>query len=604
VNVLRRGNVFLNYKIEALAGRGGIGVVYRARDLRLDRLVALKIVAPQYATDAVVRARLNREATLTASVSHPNLVPIYDAGEVDGTGYIATAWIEGVSLRDLVAKDGPLEPQRAVGLLNQVAGALEAAHEVGLIHRDVTPSNVLVDEDGIAYLTDFGLTRRVTDPEGLTATHQLMATLDFLAPEQIEGEPVDRRADVYSLGCLAYFLLAGHPPFPREGQAAVLYAHLSGDYQPLSEIRDDVPPELDVAVRAAMARDPDQRPPTAAAFARMLQHATADEAETTPPLARVASPPQAPPARRSRWRRRAEITAGVAAALALAAGGIGVYAALHDHAAGTRTLAVGRTAAAVAPGPSSGVDVGTGPSGTVVRLAGTSGDRTNVVRVGGDAERVQQDAGRLFVAGGDRLTVLDPKARAATRRVRLPGRVAGLSAAGGTAWLTLRKRPTLLRVGVATAPILLPHSASAVAAAGQTVWVADSADEALIRIEGATRTLVARVHVRGRPTALAIAGNRLWVVDRQRSALLVLDARTGNVAGPPVPVAATPTAVAVDRREAWVVSTGRNVATRIDARTGRPMDEVGVPGRPSGVALTKGAAWVVSARGTVTRIPR
>jgi hypothetical protein len=318
----------------------------------------------------------------------------------------------------------------------------------------------------------------------------------------------------------------------------------------------------------------------------------------------VASPPQAPPARRSRWRRRAEITAGVAAALALAAGGIGVYAALHDHAAGTRTLAVGRTAAAVAPGASSGVDVGTGPSGTVVRLAETSGDRTNVVRVGGDAERVQQDAGRLFVAGGDRLTVLDPKARAATRRVRLPGRVAGLSAAGGTAWLTLRKRPTLLRVGVATAPILLPHSASAVAAAGQTVWVADSADEALLRIEGATRTLVARVHVRGRPTALAIAGNRLWVVDRQRSALLVLDARTGNVAGPPVPVAATPTAVAVDRREAWVVSTGRNVATRIDARTGRPMDEVGVPGRPSGVALTKGAAWVVSARGTVTRIPR
>jgi len=182
VNVLRRGNVFLNYKIEALAGRGGIGVVYRARDLRLDRLVALKIVAPQYATDAVVRARLNREATLTASVSHPNLVPIYDAGEVDGTGYIATAWIEGVSLRDLVAKDGPLEPQRAVGLLNQVAGALEAAHEVGLIHRDVTPSNVLVDEDGIAYLTDFGRTRANRGRAGRPPRRRLQPRLPRLLP--------------------------------------------------------------------------------------------------------------------------------------------------------------------------------------------------------------------------------------------------------------------------------------------------------------------------------------------------------------------------------------------------------------------------------------
>jgi Protein kinase domain len=601
--VLQPGTIFANYKIEALAGRGGMGVVYRARDLRLDRLVALKIVAPQFASDAIVRARLNREATLAASVSHRNIVPVYDAGEVDGTAYIATAWIDGISLRNLVAREGPLEPRRAIGLLNQVAGALEAAHEVGLIHRNVTPSNVIVDKNGVACLTDFGLTRRVTDPAGLTETHQLMATLDFVAPEQIEGEPVDRRADVYSLGCLAYFVLAGHPPFPREGQAATLYAHLAGDYQPLSEVRDDLPPELDAAVRAAMARDPDERPPTAAAFARMLQHAATDADETAPALAGVASrPPEAPP-RRSRWRLGAGIAAGVAAALALAAGGYGVYAALQDHAAGTRTVAVARTAAAVGAG-ASGVDVGSGPSGTVVRLAGSSGDPTRVIRVGADAERVEQDAGRLYVAGGNRLTVLDHKAPASARRIPLPGRVADLSVAGGTAWLTLRHRPTLLRVRATTAPILLPHPGAAVAAAGRAVWVADPTDEALLHIDGATGVLLGRVHVRGRPTALAVAGRRLWVVDRQRSALLVLDARTGDVDGPPVPVAPTPTAVAVDRREAWVVSPGRNVATRIDARNGRPMDEIGVPARPTGVALTKGAAWVVSARGAVTRIPR
>ncbi|HEX3318942.1 MAG TPA: protein kinase [Solirubrobacteraceae bacterium] len=592
-----------NYKIEALAGRGGMGVVYRARDLRLDRLVALKIVAPQYASDAIVRARLNREATLAASVNHPNTVPIYDAGEVDDTAYIATGWIDGISLHDLIAREGALEPERAVRLLSQVAGALEAAHEVGLIHRDVTPSNVIVDEDGVAYLTDFGLTRRATDPAGLTETHQLMATLDFVAPEQIEGEPVDRRADVYSLGCLAYFVLAGHPPYPRDGQAATIYAHLAGDYQPLSELRHDVPPDLDAAVRAAMARDPDDRPPTAAAFARMLRHAATDADPTAPGLAGVAFPPTETPPRRSRRRRGATLAAGVAAALALAASAYGVYTALQDHAAGTRTVAVARTAAAVSAA-TSGVDVGSGPSGTVVRLAESSGDRTRVIRVGAHADRVEQDAGRLYVAGGNRLTVLDPTAPASARRIALPGRVADLSVAGGTAWLTFRDRPTLLRVGAATTPILLPHPAAAVAAAGRAVWVADPADEALLHIDGATGVLLGRVHVRGRPTALAAAGRRLWVVDRQRSALLVLDARTGDVDGPPVPVAPTPRAVAADRREVWVVSAGRNVATRIDALTGRPMDEIGVPARPTGVALTQGAAWLVSAHGAVTRIPR
>jgi hypothetical protein len=603
--VLQPGTIFANYKIEERAGSGGLGVVYRARDLRLDRPVALKIVVPQYASDALVRARLNREATLAAAVTHPNVVPVFDAGEVDGTAYIVSGWIDGTNLQDLVTQEGPMEPERAIGLLSQVAGALEAAHEAGLIHRDVTPTNVIVDEDGIPYLTDFGLTRRITDPAGLTATHQLMATMDYVAPEQIEGEAVDRRADVYSLGCLAYFLLTGEPPFPREGRAARLYAHLSGDYVPLSERRSDLPPELDAAVRAAMARDPDDRPPTAAAFARRLKHATADHDAAPPPaLAAAGSAPLLAGAPRPRWRGYVEAAAGVVGALVLAVGGAGVYAALQDHAAGTRTARVARTTAAVAPAPP-GVAVGTGPTRRVVRLAGASGDPAGVIKVGTDAERVAHDAGRLYVAGGSRVAVLDPNARARARRVALAGRVAGLSASRGTAWLTQVGRPSLLRIGSAgTAAIPLPHPSPAVAAAGPSVWVADPAGAAVLHIDGSTGVLLARVHVRGRPTALAVAGNRLWVVDRQREALLVLDARTGAVAGPPVPVARTPIAVAADPREAWVVSSGTTVATRIDARTGRPKDEVGIPPGAAGIALTKGAAWVVSAGGEVTRIPR
>jgi hypothetical protein len=601
--VLRPGTHFTHYEIEAYAGSGETGVVYRARDVRLDRPVALRIIAPQYAADAVIRARLNREATLAASVSHPNIVPVYDAGEVGDTAYIVTRWIDGTTLRDLVAREGPLDPERAIGILSQIAGALEAAHEVGLIHRGVTPANVLLAEDGVAYLTDFGLTRRTTDATGLTATHQLMATLDYVAPEQIEGAPVDRRADVYSLGCLAYFVLAGEPPFPRQGQAATLYAHLAGDYVPLSERRDDVPPELDRAVGAAMSRDPDQRPSSAAEFARMLQHASADGAPAPAALSRRAAPPAVPPPRRPRWRRRAETAAGVVAALLLAAAGTGVYLALKDSGAGTETVRVGRAAASVSPA-TSGVLVAGGPSGTVTRLAGASGDRRRAIRVGGDVDRVEEAAGRLYVAGGNRLAVLGGRATTPDRRILLPGPAGALSAGSGFAWVALRSRPTLVRVGGVSAPIALPHPAAAVQATRRAVWVADAVGQALLRYDAATGALLTRVSLRGRPTALANSGNRLWVANPSRHAVLELDARTGAVAGPPIPVAGTPTAVAADRREVWVVAAKRNVATRIDARTGRPEDEVGVAPGPKSVALTPDAAWVVSARGAVTRIPR
>ena len=597
--MLPPGTVFAHYEIEAYAGSGETGVVYRARDVRLDRRVALRVIAPQYAADAVVRARLNREATVAASVSHPNTVPVYDAGEIDDTAYIVTQWVDGITLRDLVARDGPLGPERAIGLLNQIAGALEAAHEAGLVHRGVTPTNVLVDEYGVGYLTDFGLTRRTTDASGLTATHQLLSTMDYVAPEQVEGGPVDRRADVYSLGCLAYFLLAGEPPFPRRAPAAILYAHLAGDYVPLSERRDDVPPELERAVRAAMSRDPDQRPPTAGAFARMLEHCSPDGAPSPPPLA---TPAPVPPPRRAGWRRRSETVAGVGAALLLAAAGTGVYLALNDRSAGTQTLKVGRAAASVSPS-SSGVLVAGGPSGTVTSLTGT-GDRRRAIDVGGEANRVEQAAGRIYVAGGNRLAVLDRRAGRANRRVVLPGAAAALSARSGVAWVALRDRPRLVRVGAATAPIALANPAVAVQAAGPAVWVADRVGQALLRFDAATGVLVSRVSVRGRPAALAVAGNRLWVVNPSRHAVLKLDARTGAVAGPPIPVAGTPTAVAADRREVWVVSGKRNVATRIDARSGRPEDEVGVAVAPRSVALTRSAAWVVSARGAVTRIPR
>src|SRR5712671_6801333 len=206
---LASGSELAGYRIESLLGRGGMGVVYRARDLALDRNVALKLLAPELAQDMRFRERFLRESRLAASLDHPAIVPIYDAGEVAGRLYIAMRLVEGTDLKRLLAEQGALEPAAALALLEQVADALDAAHERGLVHRDVKPSNVLVDSRGHCYLADFGLSRRLADLPSPGGPGRSLGTVDYVAPEQIRGEQLDGRADLYSLGCLLYECLSG-----------------------------------------------------------------------------------------------------------------------------------------------------------------------------------------------------------------------------------------------------------------------------------------------------------------------------------------------------------------------------------------------------------
>ena len=224
-----RGSQIADYRIEAVLGRGGMSVVYLAEDLRLKRRVALKLLTPALAADERFRDRFLRESELAASLDHANVIPIYEAGEADGSLFIAMRYVEGSDLKALL-RDGPLSQERAVLLAGQVAAALDAAHERGLVHGDVKPSNVLIDGRGHAYLADFGLTKRVTDERPAAGGEaQLMGTIDYVSPEQIRGEDVDGRADVYSLGCLLYECLTGRQPFKRGNDAAILYAHLEDE---------------------------------------------------------------------------------------------------------------------------------------------------------------------------------------------------------------------------------------------------------------------------------------------------------------------------------------------------------------------------------------
>ena len=264
--MLAPGSTFAGYEIESVVGAGGLGILYRARQLRLDRPVAIKLVEADVARDPLIRERLRREARIVAALEHPNVVPLYAAGDADGTVYIVTQWVEGTELGSLLHRDGPLAPERAARTAAQIAAALEAAHEQGLVHRDVKPSNVILTAEDHVYLTDFGLARRAATAAGLTAVDQMLGTVDYIAPEQVEGSEPDARGDIYALGCVLFEMVTGGAPFAdHKGGMAKMWAQVNADVPSARARRPEVPEALEDLIRRAMAKDPSARP-TATAF--------------------------------------------------------------------------------------------------------------------------------------------------------------------------------------------------------------------------------------------------------------------------------------------------------------------------------------------------
>jgi len=279
----RVGTELAGYRIESLLGFGGMSVVYLAEDLRLKRRVALKLLAASLAEDDSFRDRFLRESELAASIDHPNIVPIYEAGTTEDLLYIAMRYVEGRDLKERLQR-GPLNPTDAIGIVAQVGSALDSAHMRSLVHRDVKPSNVLLDTgarpDGSdhVYLADFGLTRRVSEGAGIGDDGHLMGTIDYVAPEQIAGEEIDGRADAYSLGCVLYECLVGQPPFRRDSELAVVFAHLETEPPPPSAGRPELPAALDAVIARALAKDPEDRYASCRELARAALTVAVDEA--------------------------------------------------------------------------------------------------------------------------------------------------------------------------------------------------------------------------------------------------------------------------------------------------------------------------------------
>ena len=261
-SLLAPGAEIDGFVIEAVAGRGGMGVVYRARQRRPDRVVALKVIAPDLADDASFRARFERESSIAAQIEHPNVIPVYAIGEADGVLYIAMRFVEGTDLRSLLDRESPLEPSRAAMIVDGVGQALDAAHADGLVHRDVKPANILLahaaGRDHV-YLTDFGLSRRVHTTSGPTRTGAFLGTIDYVAPEQARGEHVDARADVYSLGCVLFTALTGSVPFDLDSDMAKLYAHDRSPAPSVLARAPGLPEAFETVLARALAKAPDDR---------------------------------------------------------------------------------------------------------------------------------------------------------------------------------------------------------------------------------------------------------------------------------------------------------------------------------------------------------
>jgi YVTN family beta-propeller protein len=599
----RIGTELAGYQIETVVGRGGMGTVYLAEHRRLRRKVALKLLLPDLSADERFRARFLRESEIAASLDHPHVIPIYDAGEVDGLLYLAMRYVEGDDLRAVLDHEGAIDPGHALALVRQVADALDAAHARGLVHRDVKPANVLLDGEH-AYLCDFGLTKMVSSISGLTGTGQFIGTIDYVAPEQIQGNPVDGRADLYSLACLLYECLTGVVPFRRDSEVAVLWAHVQAPPPPVSEERSEIPQAVDAVLAKGLAKNPGERYATCGAFVQAAEQALSDGRPV---------PARAPSAR----RRRAVLMLVPLALLALAALAAVLFLPGGDN---------GSSPAAVRVVPNSVAVIDT----TTNKLAAA-------VRVGRAPGPIAVGAGAVWVGntGENTLTRIDAATRKVVRTIGLPGTPLDLVFAGGSVWVNAdygdgisRLVPVDPTTNVPGPPVELGRAPRfgvdisnerdwlALAGDAEAVWATNPVERTLTRIEASGRVTVKKIASKvpepgpplpgvSWPVALAVGNTSVWSAWYSPGAETNVLARTSTetskmtarikFAGKPDAVAATPGSIWVLEREAhsvWRVDPSINVTTQ----------RVPVHRIPFGLAAGSDDVWVASSDGTVSRI--
>jgi DNA-binding beta-propeller fold protein YncE len=597
------GSTLAGYRLDALIARGGMGVVYRATHLALERPVALKVIARQLSGDQQFRDRFLRESRLAARLDHPAVVPVFDAREEDGELIVAMRLIAGGDLRKRIETGGSLPPAEAVALLGQVADALDAAHAAGIVHRDVKPHNILLEGER-AYLTDFGLAKALGDSGVLSGT-SVVGTVEYMSPEQWRGEQVGPAADVYSLGCVLYESLTGVVP----------YARRVGDAEP------EMPQGLDTVIERAVAKDPAERYATAGE----LIEAARESQGGAPAATRVLSEPLEGPTLRlgddaaagarglGRWRRPIA-TVFLAWLLAVLAAVAAIVLAVSffwgDDVSVSEPIEIGQPPLRLAVGedavwvtsaadgtlseidPDAGAVVGTplrvgaGVSGVAIGAGSiwVSSPRTGSVlrvnevvgitariAVGGRPGAVVVGGGRVWVAdeAGAGVSVINPGGRVFKRG--LPPHTAPLRLAvgAGAVWVSSASTGTVRRLDLSTAtpgaPIPAGRGPSGVTVGGGLVWVANSRSDRVTRVDPATHTLFGvPIAVGDRPGGIDAGTENVWVANSADDTVTRIGIESGETVGAPVSVGPDPGAVAVGGEAVWVANNGDGTVTRIE----------------------------------------
>ncbi|HET6507749.1 MAG TPA: protein kinase [Baekduia sp.] len=662
---LQPGDEIAGFRVTGVAGRGGMGVVYRAEQLDLQRPVALKLIATPLARDEDFRERFVRESRAAAAIDHPNVIPVYSAGEERGRLYLAMRYVDGEDLRTLVHRDGPLKPHRAASVIAQVGNALDAAHARGLVHRDIKPANVLLDGDH-AYLTDFGLTKRLTGETTMTGSGRWVGTLGYIAPEQIRGEGVDARADVYALGCLLFYILTGVAPYRRDSDEATLYAHLHDAPPDARKLSPDVPAELAHVVERALAKDPDDRYPSAGDLGRAA-------------LAAVGGGPAPGPERTV--ARGAAAPGGFADDETVVPGGAATATATMPTAPARGDQQPGPTARGLPPWLTPLLSLLAGAAVVlIVVLLATRGDDHHAAGTG-DATRttttpaktgpiatkdfrvdprpnaIAYAADRVWVGSSrsNRLIGLPASGGGTPRRIRLPwnGGTTSIAAGFGSLWVTNGDQGRLVRIDPKSGHV----QADRLVGAGQAVVVATGAGAVWVGRRAAKSTdppsSVVKIDPHGGTTEdipfgeegigdIATGGDFVWIANHRRAKLSRLSPRTGermstnigrgahrvtygagqiwvtnyddgtvtqntraldNPATAPLNIRG-PQGIVVSNGSVWVVSNLDDQVVRLDPKTGKTVgDAIDVGRNPFAIAAHGKRLWVTNlASGSVTRL--
>jgi tRNA A-37 threonylcarbamoyl transferase component Bud32 len=592
----RIGSKLAGYRIERVLGRGGMSVVYLAHDLRLKRKVALKLLAPELAQDEGFRSRFLRESQLAASLDHPNVVPVYEAGEVDGLLYIAMRYVLGTDLKALLRAEGALAPERALVVVAQVASALDAAHERGLVHRDVKPSNVLLTGrpgKEHCYLADFGLSTSTSD-RSVADPGKIVGTIDYVAPEQIRDVDVDGRADVYSLTCLLYECLVGDVPFRRASDVAVIYAHLEEPVPKPSERAPTLPAAVDEVIERGTAKLPDERWRTCAALVEAARAAFGDG------TAKVSV----------RWRSRRR---GIAAALTGVAAAAAALAALTLGGGGTAFAQTDSLVRIDVRGekPAGGVAVGERPtavtvcggsvwvttrSGTVFQIEPNS-LTPHEVRVRGTPSDVANVGDLAAVVSGqpEQVTMIDAQFGQISGVVEVPGASASATAVafGRDVWVANPSGRRLDLLGppytAVTGSVALPGSPRLVAAGEGAVWAIGG--RTLWRVDPRAPRLVASIRLSFAPRAIDAGRGGVWLAHASGDAVVRIDPAGGRPRR--IKVGDAPTAIAVGADAVWVASRADGTVSRIDPRRNAVDKTIRVGAELIDLVAGLGAVWVV-----------